>query len=336
MTSENKSFQVDFFRPEDAEGIAQLFRAVYGEAYPIKTFYDPKALIRANASGECYSIVARTPAGEVVGVQHLFRSAPFKNLYECGAGLVLKECRQLGINRRMLAFLYEDWVPTKQNVEEVFGEAVCNHPYMQKTVLDAHHVETALEIALMPAEAYDKEKSSSGRVAALLIFRRYASRPHRVYIPAAYEQQLRFIYSGLDDIREICLAEETLPKNVLSHAEMQIFDFAQVARIAMNRVGQDFEDCLKDLESKTLMANALVIQLWLNLNTPWVGSAVDILRKKGYFLGGVLPRWFDEDGFLMQKLLCSPDFYEIRLHSGRAHRILEMIKQDWGRTQSEN
>ena len=38
VTSENKSFQVDFFRPEDAEGITQLFRAVYGEAYPIKTF----------------------------------------------------------------------------------------------------------------------------------------------------------------------------------------------------------------------------------------------------------------------------------------------------------
>ena len=149
-----------------------------------------------------------------MGVQHLFRSAPSKNLYECGAGLVLKAYRQLGVNRSMLTFLYEDWVPTKENVEEVFGEAVCNHPYMQKTVLDAQHVETALEIALMPAEAYDKEKSSSGRVAALLIFRRYTSKPHRVYIPAAYERQLRFIYSGLDDTREICLAEGTLPENV--------------------------------------------------------------------------------------------------------------------------
>jgi hypothetical protein len=336
VTRENKSFEVDFFRPEDAEGIARLFRAVYGEAYPIKIFYDPKALTQANASGEYYSIVARTSTGEVVGVQHLFRSAPSKNLYECGAGLVLKAYRQLGVNRSMLTFLYEDWVPTKVNVEEVFGEAVCNHPYMQKTVLDAQHVETALEIALMPAEAYDKEKSSSGRVAALLIFRRYASKPHRVYTPAAYERQLRFIYSGLDDIREICLAEGTLPESVPSHAEMQIFDFAQVARIAMNRVGQDFEDYLNDLETKALAANVVVIQLWLQLNAPWVGSAVDILRKKGYFLGGVLPRWFDEDGFLMQKLLCSPDFDEIRLHSERAHQILEMIKQDWGRAQSEN
>ena len=336
MTDENKKFQVDFFRPEDAEGIIQLFRAVYGEAYPIKIFYDPKALTQANASGEYYSIVARTSIGEVVGVQHLFRSAPCKNLYECGAGLVSKSYRQLGVNRSMLTFLYEDWLPTKENVQEVFGEAVCNHTHMQKTVLDAQHVETALEIALMPADTYDKEKSSSGRVAALLIFRPYASKPHRVYIPVAYERQLRFIYSGLDDGREICLAEGTLPESALSQAEMQIFDFAQVARIAMNRVGQDFEDYVKDLESKALAAKAVVIQLWLPLNVPCVGSSVDILRKKGYFLGGVLPRWFDEDGFLMQKLLCSPDFDEIRLYSERAHKILEMIKQDWRRAQSEN
>ncbi len=212
MTGQNKNVQVEFFRPEDAEGIVRLFRAVYGEAYPIKIFYDPKALTQANASGDYYSIVARNSLGEVVGVQHLFRSAPCKNLYECGAGLVLKSYRQLGVNRSMLSFLYEDWVPTKANVEEVFGEAVCNHTYMQKTVLDSQHVETALEIALMPAEVYDKEKSSSGRVAALLIFRPYSSKPHRVYIPAAYERQLRFIYSGLNDIREIYLAGRNAPR----------------------------------------------------------------------------------------------------------------------------
>ncbi len=332
--SSSEAFQVDFFRPDDAEGIARLFRAVYGEGYPIKIFYDAKALTQANALGKYYSIVARSPEGEVVGVQHLFRSAPCKSLYECGAGLVLKEYRQLGVNKAMLTFLYEDWVPTKENVEEVFGEAVCNHPYMQKTVLDAAHVETALEVALMPAEAYDKEKSSSGRVAALLIFRRYMSRPHKVYLPSAYEEQLRFIYEGLDDAREIALAKETIPEHQASHAEMTVFGFARVARIAMDRIGNDFEQYVSELESEVLDQDTVVIQLWLDLSVPWVGSAVDILRRKEYFLGGVLPRWFDQDGILMQKLLCAPDFDEIRLHSQRAHQILGMIKQDWGRAQA--
>jgi len=330
----SEPFQVDFFKPEDADGIARLFRAVYGEGYPVKIFYDPKALTQANASGDYYSIVARTTAGELIGVNHLFRSAPCKNLYEVGSGMVLKDYRQLGVNKAMLTFLYEDWVPTRKNVEEVFGEAVCNHPYMQKTVLDASHVETAVEIALMPAEAYDKEKSSSGRVAALLIFRRYASKPHKVYIPAVYERELRFIYDGLDDVREVSFATEAIPEHQVSHAEMKVFDFAQVARIAMDTIGNDFEQYVYDLESYALDQNSSVIQLWLDLSVPWVGPAVDILRKKGFFLGGVLPRWFDHDGILMQKLFCSPDFEGIRLHSERSHKILEMIKQDWGRTQA--
>jgi hypothetical protein len=328
-----QDFEVDFFKPEDAEGIARLFRAVYGEDYPIKIFYDPKALTQANATGDYYSIVARTPAGDVIGVHHLFRSAPCKSLYEVGSGMVLKEYRQFGINKSMLNFLYEEWVPTKDNVEEVFGEAVCNHPYMQKTVLDARHLETALEVALMPAAAYDKEKSSTGRVAALLMFRSYASGPHKVYIPAVYERELRFMYEGLDDVREVSLAAGPIPEHQVSHAEMKVFDFAQVARIAIDSVGNDFEQYVDDVENRALDQNVLVIQLWLDLSVPWVGPAVDILRNKGFFLGGVLPRWFDHDGMLMQKLFCSPDFDGIRLHSERSHKILEMVKQDWGRAQ---
>jgi hypothetical protein len=64
------------------------------------------------------------------------------------------------------------------------------------------------------------------------------------------------------------------------------------------------------------------------LTRPWVGDAVDSLRKMGYFFGGALPRWFDGDGFLMQKLLCPPDFDSIVLVTDRAKRLLEIIRQD--------
>lgn len=43
-----ENFDVGSFRPEDAEGIVRLFRAVYGEHYPIKLFYDPQAIIAVN------------------------------------------------------------------------------------------------------------------------------------------------------------------------------------------------------------------------------------------------------------------------------------------------
>jgi hypothetical protein len=326
-----EQFEVGFFRPEDAKGIVELFKAVYGEGYPIKVFYDEKALTDANANGEYYSIVARTQSGKVVGVEHLYRSAPYESLYEAGAGMVLKEYRQFGLNKRMLQFVFDDWAPKQDAIEQTFGEAVCNHPYMQRVVSQMGHVETALEVALMPAEAYDKERSATGRVAALLIFRCYKPKPHAVFLPPAYEKELRWIYSRLDDSRDLSVAEKTLPADISSKAEMTVFDFARVARIAIHEMGADLADYLTNLENQALAQKAVVIQVWLKLSAPWSGAAVDILRSKGYFFGGVLPRWFDEDGLLMQKLVCEPDFDGIQLYSDEAKEIFAMVKEDWAR-----
>jgi len=59
---------------------------------------------------------------------------------------------------------------------------------------------------------------------------------------------------------------------------------------------------------------------------------VKILRTKGFFLGGVLPQWFDDDGLLMQKVLFTHDFESIQLYSERARRIRDFVKSDWERT----
>jgi len=330
----NEEFEVGSFQPEDAAGIVNLFREVYGEGYPIRIFYDEKALTQANADGTYYSIVGRTMSGSIIGVQHVFRSAPYERLYEVGAGLVLKDFRRLGVNRRMLDFVYETWAPTRPGIEEMFGEPVCNHIFMQKTVEEFRFQETALEVALMPAEAYDKERSAAGRVAGLLVFRCYRPKPHAVYLPGQYVQEVQFLYSHLEDRRTFEVADRPLPKNLVSQAEMSIFDFAKVVRIAVHRIGEDLDACLGKLEDKALAQNAVVFQVWLMLGDPAVGAAVEVLRRKGYFLGGPLPRWFDQDGLLMQKLLVPPDFEDIQLYSDRAKEILAIVRTDWERSVS--
>ena len=85
---------------------------------------------------------------------------------------------------------------------------------------------------------------------------------------------------------------------------------------------------------RAVAGKAVVLQAWLNLADPWVGAAVHALRERGYFFGGVLPRWFDSDGFLMQKLLCPPDFDGIVLDSEASKQLLNIIRQDWERAQA--
>jgi len=327
-----QEFEVGPFRPEDAPGIVRLFESVYGQGYPIKVFYDAEALKKANETGEYYSIVARTPTGLVVGVQHLFRSAPYPSLYETGAGLVSREYRQFGANKRMLDYAYNQWVPKQRGIEQVFGEPVCNHPFMQMVVNRFGYTETALEVALMPAEAYAREQSAHGRVAALQAFRTYKPKPHTLYLPEAYEKELRYIYAATDDARTLKLADKQLPVDEPSQGNMSVFHSAGLARIAMHNTGSDFNDHIAALEESAVAQKAVVIQVWLRLGVPWAGSAVDILRRKGYFLGGALPRWFDEDGLLMQKLFVEPGFDSIVLHSDRSKEILGIVMNDWRRS----
>ena len=43
-----QSFEIDLFRPQDAEAVGHCFRSVYGEEYPVKTVYLPEKLIQEN------------------------------------------------------------------------------------------------------------------------------------------------------------------------------------------------------------------------------------------------------------------------------------------------
>jgi hypothetical protein len=181
----------------------------------------------------------------------------------------------------------------------------------------------------MPAAAYTQEKSAGGRVTTLSCFRSCKQKPHRIFLPLVYEAILRRIYGRLDDTRNISLADGNLPADKATRAELSVFDFARVARIAVHEAGSDFPSRLSELESEAKAKDLLVFQVWLNLTEPWVCETVEVLRDRGYFFGGALPRWFDGDGLLMQKLECPPDFENIALLADFSKELLGFIQEDW-------
>ena len=329
-----ESFSANIFRPEDAPVVANLFRAVYGEDYPVKIFYNEAELIAANNDGRYYTVIMRNSDGAPVGVVNLIQYAPFKGLYECSSGLVLKEFRSQGVTTIGFRFLYDEFIPVRKNIEEIFGEPVCNHIYMQKQQGVFNFIETGIEPALMPAEAFAHENSSKGRVAVMDSFRCYVPKPHRVFIPEAYENFMRLIYFRLDDRRDIEISTEKIPHDKANRAETFTFDSARVSRLTVNEAGGDFESVVSGFEVQARAKNVVVFQVLLNLGEPWVGEAVEILRSLGYFFCSVLPRWFDKDGMLMEKLECPPDFDEIKLHSEFSRELLDFIRKDWERAQA--
>ena len=326
-----QEWDVDLFRPEDAEGVCALFHAVYGANYPIKTYVDPDLLRAENAAGRVISSVARTAKGDIVGHNALFQSAPYKRIFETGAGLVHRHYRGgNGIFNRMIAHGIE--VGGRDfGVELVYGEPVCNHVFSQRVCRTLDIITRAAEIDLMPAAAYSKEQSAVGeRVSTLLCFRPISFRPQSVYLPAVYEKQLRFLYETYPEPRTFEVAggkEETKP--VSSRIESQEFSYAGVVRIAVWEIGADFAERIEAEISASGREDFTVFQCWLPLAAPAIAEAVETLRRQGFFFGGLLPRWFDADGLLMQKLRHPPCWDTINTHYDADRKVVDLARADW-------
>jgi hypothetical protein len=213
----------------------------------------------------------------------------------------------------------------------VFGEAVTIHVTMQKHAQEVGFNPTALEIGLMPGEAYAGEGVTSSRVSTTMSFRIQRNIPQTIFWPAIYNEARQFLYRDFNIGRTFSESVEPLPTGTATRAEREFFDFAKVTRIAFHETGADFAQRLSDLESEAENRGAQVIQAWLKLTTPWIGAMVDILRERGFFLGGILPQWFDDDGLLMQKIFFAPDFQSIKLLSDNLRQIRDLVEADWRR-----
>ncbi len=333
-----EEYQIDQFRPSDAAGIVALYRNIYGDEYPVKSVYDPEAIIRQTETGETYRAVARNTAGEVVGHFALYRSSPPNpELYECGQMLLRHDSRLSDAAFRLFAFSMET-LPRIYNIRLTWGEAVCNHLMTQQMSREFGSMETGIEVGLMPGEAFAKALSEistdTERISALLMFRSTVPRSQTLYLPAVYDETLRFIYAPWNDTTTFLPSTAPLPAGVKTQGSIQTFGSGGVARIQFEKLGEDFEICLARLVSQASVAGALVTQVFFRLTEPSCGAAVRILRRRGFFFGGALPRWFGEDGMLMQQLVKPPDFDKIFLASKRARELKRIIQQDWESVQN--
>lgn len=324
-----QEFVVDRFCPADALGVTHLFRAVYGDDYPMRQYYDPEWLAAANIRNEVVSVVARTPKGDIVSHMAGHRSSPLNpDLYEIGIGLTLADYRGAHASGRIMRSVIE--ILSGLPLAGFFGEAVCNHTVTQKFCSEANAVETGFEIDLMPAETYSAEKNPGGRVSCLFGFLPFRKAPQTLHVPACLLDNVRFMLDPVPGERSI-LSASARPMQEKSVIETKIFDFAAVSRCQMSACGRDFAAVLAGMERLADEKQCTTRQVFLNLADPAIGSAADWLREHGYSLGAVTPRWFpgDQDGLLLQKLMHPPGFAQIKLYSDRARELLLRVEADW-------
>jgi len=331
-----RNYVVDSFRPQDAPGVARLFYAIYGEDYPVADYYSPDWLVKANESGEVRTVVTRLDTGEVVGQAALYRgSPPNPGLFEFGQMLILPEYRNSFIAFRLMMFV-KDHLAGSEGVDGFFGEAVCHHLVTQKMSPKMQTSPCGLELALMPEGAYAKE-GAAGRVSCLVAARVDRDRRRELYLPGCYREALSFVLQGMGLDRQVVFGEDAAPASAETSLDAKLFDFAAVLRCQVHEAGGDFPDKLAAIERRAAESKVAVVQFFLDAGRPGAIYGADVLRGKGYFLGGLIPIWFkDGDALLLQKLYVAPEFEAIRLFEERAQTLTGYIRADYERTSRSN
>ena len=159
--------EIVLFEPHDTLGVSLCYYEIYENSFPIDHVYNPEEVASRNATDDQYTVVARTPRKEIVGLAGLFRHAPNPEVYEAGQLMLHKAFSSDKISAQIARKIGVD-LPRSLDLSVVFGEAVCNHMVSQRLALEQGHYATGLELECMPSSAYSKERSGSSNVSLLL------------------------------------------------------------------------------------------------------------------------------------------------------------------------
>ncbi|MDY0375791.1 MAG: GNAT family N-acetyltransferase [Desulfobacterium sp.] len=320
---------VELFRDEDALGVSLLYYEVYGDRFPVQHVYDPDEVKRRNHTDEQYTLVARTTGGDIVGMIGLVCNCPNQKVYETAQLMVMKSYRKTWLAGELNRYALGE-MPETLNLSAIFVEAVCNHPVSQVMAHKQGLCATGLEMECMPAAVYSKEGGVVRNVSLLLMFKVLSADPASVHLPEPYGEFMLGLYGQLG------LQRKNLPGEDLAgitESDEFLLPDAGIARITVKKTGANFGRVMQDFEAAA--GEHSLIQVYLNLGDPGCPRAVELLRKYGYFFGGLLPLWFESDGMIMQKLPEEPDWKGLSLHDGEAESMLAFLRQDFQETRNK-
>jgi hypothetical protein len=190
----------------------------------------------------------------------------------------------------------------------------------------------ALELDQLDGDSFKDEKSNkagTARVSCALYFLEVTDLSDAEFVPIRYDEILRKI-AGLLRPRILFPSTDLLSTNEETVLEEKYYASARTWKVAIPVIGRDCPAVVEDILNKARQRQVISLQVALNMACPNIGSAVDILRGKGFFFGGMFPRWFGTDGLFMQKLFRSKTEYEkIKLYTPFSRELLAFIKSDY-------
>jgi hypothetical protein len=325
-------FQVVAVDAGNADKVATIFRVLYGEDFPVRDVYQPEVLWREIEAGRLAAALAIDGAKRPVGYISFFTPSPNPRLWEAGNLLVDPDYAHTNVAGMLTGFYFNPQHSELQNCDGIFSQAVCCHYYTQVSGNKAGMVDCALELDLLDGASFKDGKSNKAgmaRVSCVLSFKELSNpEVSPQYLPVRYEEKLRQLAAPLR-LRIFLPSTKELPHSGNTIYVDKYYEFAKSWKVAVPSIGSDWPEVAASIVAEAKRRGVASLQLVLNTACPSIGAAIEILRTKGFFFGGLAPRWFGADGLLLQQLFDSePDYENTKLYSPEAKELMVFIRAD--------
>jgi len=308
--------------------VGDVFRSIYDDDFPVKDVYHPETLWREAREGRVAATLAFDGEGRPAGYISLFRSAPNPRLWEGGNLIVNPAYKHTCLSSVLFGHYLKPEIHEPLHADGFFGEAVCHHYFTQVGCAKSGMVDCAIELDLLDGSSFKDNKAGSGRVSCVLNFLEFTRPDAPVHLPERYAEIVQRLSSPLAP-RSFLPANSALPQEGVTVREERYHEAARTWKVYVREIGSHWRVAVEELLREADSRKVVSLQVTLNTAIPHLGAAVEVLRGRGFFLGGLAPRWFGADGLLMQKVLDrEPDFDGIKLYSRTAKDLLAFIRMD--------
>jgi anti-sigma regulatory factor (Ser/Thr protein kinase) len=326
------ALEIRELRPGDAEGLARCVYRCYGYSYLDPMMYRPELIRRAARSGLLRSVVAVTPAGEVVG--HI--AMTFERLGDPvpeGGKLVVDPrfrghhvAERLAEGRRALG--------ERVGLAGVWMECVTNHVFSQREVLASGGSEVGFLIGVTPPSITmaGLDDEALGRHSLLAMFLPVQGAPPGVvHVPGRHCELVSGLAGRLGLERTV--ASDGAPAGGHTTLSVSVASDVGSAHLRLGRIGGDVvERVAEELEGLAAFDLAVVhldVPAWL----PAGSWAAESLERLGFCFGAWLPAFRSEgDVVRLQRIGSHPvDTVHAKCARSEGEAVRDVVIAEWER-----
>lgn len=332
MNSDNNlRFHIAAVDRHNAHHVGDVFRSVYGEEFPAKIVYQPEDLYKEIRDGKIMSGLAFNEDEQPAGYVSMYKAAPNPGIWEAGSIVVNPEYKHTSVSQELVYYCRNLISNVATDTDGIFMEAVCSHYYTQVNCAKTGMFDCGIELDQLDGKSFKDGKSNragTARVSCLFSFMETSDPVSPAYLPAVYDEIVRQVAVPLRRRRFIPSTAE-IPDSVKTRIDDKYYPQAATCKIAVHEIGNDWAQAVESMVRDACERGTISLQITLNMAEPHIEKAVDILRKHGFFFGGLIPRWFESDGLLMQRLFNDePQYEKIKLYTSTAKDLLRFIGND--------